>query len=193
METDAPYTHTTLIQGLATAERAVSEFFGSLSADEFVRREGSAWTPAEHLEHLNAAVKAVAEGFELPRWLLRFRFGRPRRSSRTYEQLRDDYRALLEQGAVATGRFVPGRGGFGEDDSMVRRTRLLSRWYRANERLRSALERWTERDLDRVQLPHPILGRITAREMVLFTIYHNHHHIAAAGRRVRPADEDGAG
>ncbi len=25
VETDAPYTHTTLIQGLATAERAVSE------------------------------------------------------------------------------------------------------------------------------------------------------------------------
>ena len=184
METDAPYTRTTLIESLAAAERAVGDFFGSLSAEAFVRRESSAWTPAEHLEHLNTAVKAVAEGFEMPRWLLRLRFGRPRRSSRTYEHLRDDYLARLEQGAGATGRFVPGRVGFDEDDSMVRRTRLLSRWYRANERLRSALERWTERDLDRVQLPHPILGRITAREMVLFTIYHNHHHIAAAGRRL---------
>lgn len=162
----------------------MSEFFSSLSADEFVAREASAWTPAEHLEHLNTAVKAVAAGLEMPRWLLRLRFGRPRSSSRTYEQLRDDYRARLEQGAGATGRFVPGRGSLSDDDSMVRRTRLLSGWYRANERLRSALERWTERDLDRIQLPHPILGRITAREMVLFTIYHNHHHIAAAGRRL---------
>ena len=184
VEADVPYTHATLIEGLAAAERAVGEFFGSLSADEFVRRESSAWTPAEHLEHLNTAVKAVAAGFEMPRWLLRLRFGLPRRSSRTYEQLRDDYRALLEQGAGATGRFVPGRGGAGDDDAIVQRTRSLSRWYRANERLRSALERWKERDLDRVQLPHPILGRITAREMVLFTIYHNHHHIAAAGRRL---------
>jgi uncharacterized damage-inducible protein DinB len=53
-----------------------------------------------------------------------------------------------------------------------------------NSRLVAALERWSDRNLDRIQLPHPILGKITAREMVFFTIYHGHHHIAAAKSRL---------
>lgn len=180
----SPYTHPELIHALAAAERDVGEFFGALGADEFTLRPAAAWTPAEHLEHVSIVVSAVARGFAMAPWLLRLRFGRPRRASRSYEALRDDYLALLAQGAGATGRFVPGRAGSMDDDPIVSRTRLLSRWYQANEKLRTALEAWTERKLDRVQLPHPLLGRITAREMVLFTIYHNHHHIAAARRRI---------
>ena len=189
----SPYTHAELIHALAAAEREVGEFFGSLRADEFVLRSGAAWTPAEHLEHLDIAVSAVARGFAMAPWLLRLRFGRPRRASRSYEALRDDYLARLAQGARASGRFVPGRAGAMDDDPIVRRTRLLSRWYHVNEKLRSALEEWTEPNLDRIQLPHPILGRITAREMVLFVIYHNHHHIAAVRRRIPRTSSPDAG
>jgi hypothetical protein len=38
--------------------------------------------------------------------------------------------------------------------------------------LGDALGNWSERTLDRTRMPHPILGRITAREMVFFMIYH---------------------
>jgi uncharacterized damage-inducible protein DinB len=61
---------------------------------------------------------------------------------------------------------------------------LLSRWRRVNDRLRAALMTWSERDLDRLRLPHPLLGLITARELVFFTIHHGPHHIAAAKRRL---------
>ena len=33
-----------------------------------------------------------------------------------------------------------------------------------------------EYDLDNYQLPHPILGKISLREMLYFTAYHVEHH-----------------
>jgi hypothetical protein len=33
-------------------------------------------------------------------------------------------------------------------------------------------------------MPHPLLGKITAREMIYFTVYHSEHHVAATKKRL---------
>lgn len=184
MNPDPPFTQATLIEALAAAEAEVASFFGSLSPDEFVLREDEAWSPAEHLDHLNIAVSATARGFSMSRLLLRIRFGRSRRGSRSYRELVEDYLGRLAAGAGATGRFVPQRQDAAEEEQPELQRELLSRWRRVNHRLSSALTAWSEKDLDRVQLPHPLLGKITARELVFFTIHHGLHHVASAKRRL---------
>lgn len=180
-----PPSRASLITELATVEAEVAAFFGAISADVFTARPGTAWSPAEHLDHLNIAVSATARGFAMSRLVLRFRFGRSSRPCRTFDELRADYLARLSAGAGATGRFVPRPQPPGESPAETQR-RLLARWQRVNERLRNALATWSERDLDRVRFPHPILGRIPARELIFFTIHHGPHHIAAARRRLPP-------
>jgi hypothetical protein len=179
-----PFTRGELLESLSLEEREVAAFFGSLSADELVLRVADAWTPAEHLQHLNIAASAVARGLSIAPWILRLRFGRSRRASRSFVELREDYRARLARGGRAGGRFVPPREQLMGADITTRLAELLARWQRVNARLVGALERWSERHLDRVQLPHPILGKIPTREMVFFIIYHGHHHIAAAKTRL---------
>jgi hypothetical protein len=173
-----------LLEALSSEERDVADFFGSLSRDEFVLRVADAWTPAEHLHHLNTAASAVARGFSISPWILRLRFGRARQPSRSFVELRDDYRARLAKGGRARGRFVPAREQLVPDQIASRQAQLLARWHRVNARLTTALERWGDHNLDRIRLPHPILGKITAREMAFFIIYHGHHHIAAAKSRL---------
>ncbi|MGQ0712852.1 MAG: DinB family protein [Gemmatimonadaceae bacterium] len=180
----SPFAHGTLIEALASEERDVADFFGSLSPEEVALRIGDTWTPAEHLHHLSTAVSAVARGFSISRWMLRLRFGRARRPSRSFTELRDDYRARLGGGAGARGPFVPPREELTPDETTSRRAELVARWQRVNSRLVTALGCWSDRDLEGIQLPHPILGKITAREMVFFTIYHGYHHIEAAKRRL---------
>jgi hypothetical protein len=34
-----------------------------------------------------------------------------------------------------------------------------------------------EERLDQYLAPHPLLGKITLRELTFFTIYHSHHHL----------------
>jgi hypothetical protein len=122
-----PFSRETLLQATSDVERDTAAFFASLSPDEWELRVGSAWTPAEHLDHLNITVSMVARGFSMSRLILRLRFGRARRRSRTYSGLRADYQSRLATGAGATGRFVPTGDPAGSDRS-IRHRQLLERW-----------------------------------------------------------------
>jgi len=45
-------------------------------------------------------------------------------------------------------------------------------------RLNSDIEKkWKEPQLDQYIAPHPLLGKITLRELCYFTIYHTKHHL----------------
>ncbi|QLH34686.1 MAG: DinB family protein [Cyclobacteriaceae bacterium] len=43
-------------------------------------------------------------------------------------------------------------------------------------RLAAKLNRFSEAELDLYILPHPLLGKLTLREMIYFTCYHVQHH-----------------
>ena len=47
-------------------------------------------------------------------------------------------------------------------------------------KLISHLCKYSEKDLDKYLLPHPLLGKMTVREMLYFTIYHSEHHYKVA-------------
>ncbi len=53
--------------------------------------------------------------------------------------------------------------------------------------LAQGIERWSDAQLDRRCLPHPLLGKLSVREMLFFTLYHNLHHVQVAERRRREA------
>jgi hypothetical protein len=173
-----------ILRAIDDVEAEVAAFFGGLSETELVHREGDAWTPAEHLAHLATSVSAVARGLGMPRLLLRLRFGRAWAPSRSYSELRRDYQERLAAGGRASGAFVPPREDPGPAEVAPLRAALLARWGRVNGRLRAALAPWSERQLDRIRLPHPLLGELTTREMLFFTLYHGRHHVESAARRL---------
>lgn len=187
MESPAPTTRDEIVRALADVEREVAAFFGGLSPEDFVRREGEAWTPAEHLRHLDRTVRAITRGLGYPRWLLRLRFGRSKQPSRSYDEVRSVYRARLAAGGKSTPEFVPPREEIAASEVEAYRARLLGRWADANARMRAAVDQWAEEALDRIGMPHPLLGRLTVREMLFFALYHDGHHIEGARRRLAAA------
>jgi hypothetical protein len=184
MDTSEPFAKAEIESSLRAVERDVADFFGALAPGEFVLRVGEAWTPAEHVLHLCRTTNGVARGFAMPRLILRLRFGRAKSPSRSYAEVCDDYRARLAAGGRAPAPFVPPPENPRGEEIEPRRAEVLGKWARANERLRGALSGWSEKALDRIVLPHPLLGKITAREMLLFTLYHDRHHVDAAKRRL---------
>lgn len=173
-----------ILGALVASEKEVAAFFSSLSSEELALRVGSAWTASEQLDHLNISISAVAKGFALPKLLLRLRFGRSKRPALSYLQLRDGYRARLAAGGRASAAFVPPAADLTASSIDTRRDDLVERWRRRNGRLRKALDSWSEKQLDSIQLPHPLLGTITAHEMLYFAIYHAEHHVVATKRRL---------
>ena len=152
--------------GVTTIE--VTAFFQQLDEAAFAAEREGRWSFAQNLDHLVRSVTPVARALRLPKMALRFLFGKADASA-TYQEIHDRYKAELRAGAEAPKAFVTTR--------LESQSVLLNRWASAARSLDTALDKWNEEQLDRLRLPHPILGKISVREMLYFTDLHARHHL----------------
>lgn len=128
------------------------------------------WSPAQQLDHILRSVGPVHMAMGLPKWFLRLAFGKPTRAARTFDALIEHYQEKLAAGGRASGRFVPPATPTRSVEQMSAELRKLV------EKLNKRVNSWSDKDLDPTPLPHPLLGKLTLREMLFFTIHHAEHH-----------------
>jgi hypothetical protein len=145
-------------------------YINSLSENDFVYAASAKWSAGQQLDHIIKSVSPVSTALAIPTLLLKTLFGKANRSSRTYPELAERYQQKLAEGGKAPGRFVPPAISF---DQRERLTKQLDKTVHA---LCKRYHGFSEHDLDHFILPHPLLGKLTLREMLYFTIYHVGHH-----------------
>jgi len=156
---------------LANHARFVHQLNG-LRDEEFYHSPQGKWNAAQQLDHIIKSVSAVAFAFSVPKFIVQWKFGKANRPSKTYEELVDKYKRKLQEGYIANGRFSAGEISPGQKKIMlVKLTKLVDRLARRTKGL-------SEASLDKYILPHPLLGKLTFREMLYFTAYHVNHHAA---------------
>jgi hypothetical protein len=169
------YRQSSILEVLREGNTQVTRYFTAIPTKDFITRPPGEWSPADNLDHVIRSVKPLSRAMQLPRFVLRLMFGEGRKPSRSFVAIRDAYLHQLAQGAQATGRYIPDfREPPGDVDAY--RHLILQRWERAGQELVGALSTWRDADLDRCVLPHPILDKLTVREMLFFTLYHNWRH-----------------
>ncbi len=147
-----------------------AEYFESLNDNDFNDKPDGKWSAGENYEHLFVSTYPVAKALGYPK-LTFLAFGKRKGGSKTYHELVDFYLGKLNEGAKASSKFSP------KESKLETKEVLASKWKKSTETLMNNLEKWNEEDLDKYQIPHPILGNLTVREMLYFTIYHiGHHH-----------------
>ncbi|MCA9989127.1 MAG: DinB family protein, partial [Anaerolineales bacterium] len=153
---------------------AVHAFFAAIPPEQFFAAPPEIWSPADNLAHLIKSCQPVLLGLKLPRLALRMRFGLAEAPSGSLAALRDRYvNVALAGGGQASGRYLPEV----TDTSAASREHLLAEWQRHGAALLTALEGWSEDDLEKYRGEHPLLGLLTIREILFFTLYHNLHHV----------------
>ena len=179
------HTGSEIREALAALHAESVRYWQEFDSASFLAPIGDAWSPAGNVRHLTKAMRAVTKGLQLPRIFLLLAFFAPRRPSRSFDGMRDVYRARLAEGASA-GPFAPGPRVTTTDPGSER-AQIMTDHAVAVEALSRAIAAWPEPLLDRRHLPHPLLGKLTVREMLFFTLYHNQHHVDTVRRRVRAA------
>lgn len=149
-------------------------FWRDFEPDRFWSRHGGAWSPADNVRHLMMSTAPVARALRLPRLVLRVMFGAAPEPARTWHAFRAAYLDGLGRGASA-GRFAPPPVATPADPAAGQR-QLIGECETTVRALGRAIEPWGEEDLDRLRLPHPVLGRLPLREMLMFTLFHFEHH-----------------
>ena len=181
----APHTGQELRTALQSVHGKSVRFWNAFNTPAFLAPIGAAWSPAENVRHLTKTMRAVTLGLALPRLLLLFDVFHTMRASRSYNEVRTAYLARLSSGATA-GPFTPAARPVPSDPE-AERAQIMSYHAIAMEALCARLARWPEPALDRRSMPHPVLGALTVREMMLFVLYHNQHHVDTVRKRLAAA------
>jgi len=156
---------------LASVVEELSAYIKTVDDATFKKSVNNKWSIAENIDHLTLSNNITALGFNTPKIALKQFFKVNKRPNWNYEEVVWKYQRSLSEGAKAPLPFVPQFSG-------VRiRKGVEKLWERSAKRMIDIIDKWTEEELDTYLIPHPILGKITARELLFFTVYHIHHHL----------------
>ncbi len=158
-----------LILKIKQNSKSVQDQITCFSEEQLNKEVNEKWSPIKHLDHLLRSVQPLNKALKIPLPGLRILFGQPNRESRSFEELVAKYHLKLSEGGKASGRYIPS----GRQEN----AKILSQFKEQNLQLCKTIAKWKEEDLDRFLLPHPLLGKLTIREMIYFTIYHMDHHL----------------
>lgn len=162
-----------ITQQLQAAEEKLSKFCSSLSDEQFFHQPDGKWSPAQQVKHLIISADRTRLAYTLPKFIVRWYTGKPNRPSRSYDKLVDKYKMKLEQGGKASGTFIPEPipASYGKN-------KLLGQFVKAMDKLSEAIASTRkENQMEDYLAPHPLLGKITLRELGYFTIHHTYHHL----------------
>jgi DinB superfamily len=163
-------TNQQIVEKLNATHRSLTDLVANLNEADFMHSANGKWTAGQQLEHIYKSVSPVTLAFRLPKFMLKMAFGKSNRPSRSYDKLVEKYKSKLAAGGVAPTRFVPRLIPFSEREKVTKK--VLSQV----AKLCSLIKNLSDADLESYIIPHPLLGKLTFREMLYFTAYHAQHH-----------------
>lgn len=160
-----------IISSLNEKVDAFNNYILPLNKEQFESTPNDKWSAGQNLDHLIRSIRPLQLAYGLPKFALLILFGKTNRPSRTYDELVTKYKTKLATGGKASGPFIPPVISFEKKDELIKK-------YTAHkQKLIAKIEKQSEWELDHYILPHPLLGKVTLREMLYFTIHHNEHHL----------------
>lgn len=142
-----------------------------LTDEQFWANPNGKWSVAEVMQHLYLSARPVVRLLTGPRGVLD-QWGRADSPSRPYQEIGSAYQNVLATGAKAPATMSPRT-----DDMQLTRNELVERFRGIYQSLVEAAKNWSANELDNYCIPHPVLGKLTVREMLYFTSLHTEHHL----------------
>lgn len=170
-----------LVRELRRSVAAFNAIIAGADAEAFERNTGEKWSAGQDLQHLVKTLRVINYAYALPLFILRLRYGKSGWDSRDVVLIEQKYKKAMATGMKSPAAFVPGIVGAGERDA------LLAEHLQLGERLCRRIEKMSERALDKYRLPHPALGKVTLREMIILTWLHTDHHAEITKRKIENA------
>lgn len=159
---------TQLASRLKSQYQQFADYISELSDEQFTTAPTGKWSAGQHTEHLLKSVAPLNKVMQSRAMIESF--GQANKPSRDYDSVVDYYQETLAQGYEDRPQFLP------EEVTVEQRGPMISDLLSSVEILCELLNGYDEEELDQLVIPHPLLGNLTMREMMLFTAYHGHHH-----------------
>ena len=171
-----------IIEELYRSHTKFVNYIRALNLDDYTySHENSKWAPYQDLEHHKKILKKIIFTLSIPSFILKLIYGKSNNPSQSYDKIFNLYQIRINDGAKATGEFVP------SITLQTQREQDCKELISTVEKLLLKVGELNEHDLDAILLPHPVLDTITLREMLYFCKFHveMHHDICQKNLRLK--------
>jgi len=165
-------TKTATIERLEQKHQMLYEWLHKHPDQNWVTGPAGKWTTGEHVVHLIQSEQALNKALLVPKFYLKYKLGTNNRDNRTYEQIVKKYQAKLADRPGAVAKISEKMPLI----TLANKITFIAKLETEKKKLIKRFQKWTEQDLDTYLLFHPLMGRMTVREIVLWTAYHTEHH-----------------
>lgn len=130
------------------------------------------WTTGQQALHLLQSIIPVNDALSIPKFLLRYKFGKANREVRSYEMIVQRYQERLRESQGVTFKASQNM----KIPSINEKEYILTRLQVENKKLQYKTRKLSDKNLDTLVLPHPLMGKMPVREILMWTAYHYEHH-----------------
>jgi hypothetical protein len=130
------------------------------------------WTAGQHAIHLVQVAEALLKGINLPMFVLSWRFGKCNRMTKSYDEVVQRYKEKL----FAAGPVVAPISVNMPISPIEEETLWLDKLSNLNTKLNKRMKKLSDHHMDTLLLPHPLMGKMTLREILMWHAYHIQHH-----------------
>ena len=148
------------------------EWLDSQTEEKWEKGPDEKWTTGQHFLHLLKSIKPLNDALSMPRLLLRTQFGKNNREVRSYDDVANRYEEKLSKNLDKAEVYNEKL----KESKLSDRTYVLNRLQTENKKLQYKVRRIKDKDLDGLVLPHPLMGKMPLREIIMWTAHHVDHH-----------------
>lgn len=140
--------------------------------DSWIQGPEGKWTTGQHALHLLQSIKPLNNALSLPKFVLRYKFGKANRPVRDYGAIVKRYNERLED---VKGKTFKGSQNM-KVPTISEKEYILNRLQTENKKLQYKTRKISDKNLDNLILPHPLMGKMPVREIIMWTAHHVEHH-----------------
>lgn len=162
-----------IVQLLDSSYTSFIEFVLNSGQEFWLSAPPNKWTTGQHTLHLLQSTKPLNLALSLPKVLIRWKYGTSNRSPRSYQQVVMRYKERL---AENQGKVYKASENMGFPDHSEK-SYLLDRLQVESKKLQYKTQHLSDKALDKYILPHPLMGKMPFREIIMWSAYHAEHHL----------------
>ncbi|WP_313270001.1 DinB family protein [Sphingobacterium sp.] len=156
-----------LIKTFSDNHYTAISYIQALPESHFSFRHNEKWTAGQQLKHILLTLLPFPKVLQSKDFISE-KFGTLERAPWDYDAVRNNY---LKTSRQAPKQFLP------EEIATEQKELLIAQTEETLETISQLLALYKEDELDRLALPHPLLGKLSIREMFYLMSYHPIHHL----------------
>lgn len=157
---------------LEAKNQALINWISEQDDDKWLEGPSGKWTTGQHALHLLQSIKPLNDALSMPKFLLRYKFGKANREVRDFQTVISRYQERLKDAQGKT--FGPSKHM--KIPRITDKQYLLDRLLIEGKKLQYKTRKISDKNLDTLILPHPLMGKMPIREIIMWTAYHIEHH-----------------